>query len=45
VRVYFVLPKGAYATTVLGTIFAEHGHEEGETRDREGELESDSEDS
>jgi tRNA(Glu) U13 pseudouridine synthase TruD len=22
VRVYFVLPKGAYATTVLGTVFA-----------------------
>jgi tRNA pseudouridine13 synthase len=26
VRVYFVLPKGAYATTVLGTLFDAHEH-------------------
>ena len=41
VRVYFVLPKGAYATTVLGTVFAAQNQEQGQAR----EEESDSEDS
>jgi tRNA pseudouridine13 synthase len=44
VRVYFVLPKGAYATTVLGTVFAMPSRETaGEGRETR-EEESDSED-
>jgi tRNA pseudouridine13 synthase len=41
VRVYFVLPKGAYATTVLDNVFAAQTREDGEVR----EDASDSEDS
>jgi tRNA pseudouridine13 synthase len=41
VRVYFVLPKGAYATTVLENVFTAQAREEGEVR----EDASDSEDS
>jgi tRNA pseudouridine13 synthase len=33
IRVYFVLPKGAYATTVLENVFAAHAREEGEVRE------------
>ena len=35
IRVYFVLPKGAYATTVLGSVFdlGGHGAPEGESED------------
>ena len=34
-RVYFVLPKGGYATTVLGAVFAlrQDGVEEGQTEE------------
>jgi tRNA pseudouridine13 synthase len=45
VRVYFVLPKGAYATTVLGAVFAARSQDD--TRDDREVLEdkADSEDS
>jgi len=48
VRVYFVLPKGAYATTVLGTVFAAQDQEQDKKPDKDHgqarEEESDSED-
>jgi tRNA(Glu) U13 pseudouridine synthase TruD len=34
-RVYFVLPKGAYATTVLASVFAAQIREHGEAREEE----------
>jgi tRNA pseudouridine13 synthase len=39
VRVYFVLPKGAYATTVLGAVFAAHVRDDGEVREDAADLE------
>ncbi|HEX3345440.1 MAG TPA: tRNA pseudouridine(13) synthase TruD, partial [Polyangiaceae bacterium] len=35
VRVYFVLPKGAYATTVLASVFAMQTRDQGEAREEE----------
>jgi tRNA(Glu) U13 pseudouridine synthase TruD len=32
-RVYFVLPKGAYATTVLANVFASQTRDQGEARE------------
>jgi tRNA(Glu) U13 pseudouridine synthase TruD len=34
-RVYFVLPKGAYATTVLASVFATQTRDHGEAREEE----------
>ena len=45
VRVYFVLPKGAYATTVLASVFAAQTRENGEAREEAHENDTASEDS
>jgi tRNA pseudouridine13 synthase len=45
VRVYFVLPKGAYATTVLASVFAAQIRENGDAREEAHENDTPSEDS
>jgi tRNA pseudouridine13 synthase len=45
VRVYFVLPKGAYATTVLASVFPVQTGGQGETREDAHENDTASEDS
>ena len=39
IRVYFVLPKGAYATTVLGAVFATQTPDDRELREDAGDSE------
>jgi tRNA pseudouridine13 synthase len=45
VRVYFVLPKGAYATTLLGNVFTTQTRDEGIAREDAPEIDTASEDS